>query len=201
MAKPYFPFGYLKYAHKFLQAGDPQPYYVTGAAVTEENAANVAAVAQGLHTAAQTFHQARMPQNIILKETIVRFSQGPDVEDLTQQHAADMPGGSQSAPLPQNCAFLIQKFTGLAGRHNQGRMYWPCPAEGEVDPTGQILPAVVPDFNNALEAYRQAVRNVVGIGDMVLLHTPRPGVLFPLPTVVTSLILDPVISTQRRRLR
>jgi len=201
MAKPHFPIGFLKYSHKFIQAGDPRPYFVTGAASLDEAPALPGAIATSFHTAAATFHQARITSNIILKETIVRISQGADADDTTGMALGDTAGGSASTPLPQNCAFLVQKFTGLAGRHNQGRMYWPTPAEGEVNAIGEILPTVLGGFNTALLNYLNAIKNTTGVGEMVLLHTPRPGVLTPIPTIVNQLILDPVIATQRGRMR
>jgi hypothetical protein len=201
MAKPYFPVGFLKYSHKFTQAGDPTPYYVTGAASLDEVAATPSAIATSFHAAAATFHQARMTSNVILKETIVRISQGPNADDFTGQALGDTAGGSASSPLPQNCAFLVQKFTGLAGRHNQGRMYWPTPAEGEVNAIGEILPTVIGGFNTALLNYLNGINNTTGVGEMVLLHVPRPGVLEPVPTIVNLLLVDPIIATQRGRMR
>lgn len=111
--------------------------------------------------------------------------------------AAANNGGSASAPLPQNCAVLVRKNSGVGGRANRGRLYVPGPAEGTISSTGVIdatpLAAWQTAFNNFLLGF--PIDPLVG--DAVIFHS---DVALP-PTVITDFRVDSVIATQRRRLR
>ena len=105
--------------------------------------------------------------------------------------------GVYAAP-PANCAVLVHKRTARGGRRGRGRLFVPWAiSEGDVDEVGKISTSTVgalqTKFNNLLT---QLTTNNV---PMVLLHsegqTPAGA-----PNLVTSLVVDPLISTQRRRL-
>jgi len=75
--------------------------------------------------------------------------------------------------------------------------------EGSVDEAGIITPAAVTPIQTAMNLFRTNLSS--GGNPMVLLHEPSaPGTAHPstpgAPNVVTSMIVDPLISTQRRRL-
>lgn len=106
--------------------------------------------------------------------------------------------GSGSTPLlPQNCALLVHKRTALGGREGRGRMYMPTGflTEGDVDGLGNVATSVQ---NNANTRWATTLSTISGLDiPMVLLH--GDGAI--LPTLVSSIQADPVIATQRRRLR
>jgi len=105
-------------------------------------------------------------------------------------------------PLPQNSALLVHKRTGTTGRRNRGRCYIPGVNEVEVAPNGIISAALLAAWNTALANWLTAIQNITGVDSMFILHTQLPlAPPVPVPTRVNLLQADPVIATQRRRLR
>lgn len=101
-------------------------------------------------------------------------------------------------PLTQNCALLVQKRTGLAGRANRGRMYLPgLLAQDNVSPNGQIDPTSLGELQTSFTAWYDdlLVEASTGITDLLVLHPVGAG------TVITAFVVDDVLATQRRRLR
>jgi len=118
-------------------------------------------------------------------------------------YAFNKPGGGSGKTLPQNCAVLVTKQTGRAGRTGKGRMFWPTILEDEVNGLGQIEPDYRLDLQSAWDdlfvAHRDGAGTFAG-APMVLLH--NEGVPFGAdPTDIAYLYVDPIISTQRGRLR
>jgi hypothetical protein len=112
--------------------------------------------------------------------------------------AADSVNGGQ--------ALLVHKRTNRGGRRGRGRMYIPWVLQDNVvGETGVILPATVTAFNTVVEAFRTAIAASGYFDGLYLLHSPSgPGVVNPTPTgspnAITSLSVDTIIGTQRRRL-
>lgn len=134
-------------------------------------------------------------------------------------------GSASNAPLPQNCAMLVKKLTAAAGRRNSGRMYLPSGylPEADVDPNGRIAGSALVDQMNRANQFYENLRDSTApiLADdrtsfqPVILHSPpKPpppvqgsnvppvaaGPTEP-PTDITSLTVDPVIATQRGRMR
>lgn len=118
------------------------------------------------------------------------------------------PGTLGANALTQNVASLFKKATASGGRRNRGRMFVPGPAETTVDAAGNWDPAVLASLNTAAETF---LDELIALNyRMVILHPARPAppvkpppaaIDEAPPTEVTTLILDPRIATQRRRLR
>lgn len=115
-----------------------------------------------------------------------------------------------STLLPPNCAILIDKNTNRAGRRNRGRMFVPGAGEDETEASGALTaPSLVRWTEYADGVFGLADGPTTNLGDAVILHSyvwtgdvdPGPPVGFPVPTVITSLTVDPMIGTQRRRMR
>jgi len=133
-----------------------------------------------------------------LIRTEVRIGQ-PAGEPLQGVHSEIVLGIGSTARLPQNCAVLVQKRSALGGRANRGRMYVPGTlGESVVSDSGSITSANLSGqqtaFNNLLTDLDTAFP--LSITGMVILHSSALD-----PTVVTSLNVQQLISTQRRRLR
>lgn len=99
---------------------------------------------------------------------------------------------------PPNVACLIAKNTGLSGRRNRGRMYWPCPNEAAVQQSGALTGAEL-ILLQALATGLAATLSGTGATNLsqpVLLHSEAPTT----PTPVTALQASPFVATQRRRL-
>jgi hypothetical protein len=106
--------------------------------------------------------------------------------------------------LPPNSAALVHKVTARGGRRGRGRMYIPwCISSGTVSEAGTLVAADITAIQNAVDAWRTAL-NGLSL-PLVLLHRPSlPEVVPPTipgpPDVVTSMRVDPLVATQRRRL-
>jgi hypothetical protein len=98
--------------------------------------------------------------------------------------------------LPQNNSFLIHKVTGSSGRQNKGRMYLPpyVLGEGDVSVGGVIGSGV---YTTIQGRWNQFEGNLSTAGITPVLFHSLGGPSTP----ITSFLLDPVIATQRRRLR
>jgi len=118
-------------------------------------------------------------------------------------------GADTNDPAPVSTAIIIAKRTGTSGRRYRGRMYVPAVNDTLVDIGGNLDPTVaaayqaeIDDVLPDLAAKPQAIQ-------MVLLHSkgwdgavePADPGNAPAPTVVTSLVVQPRIGTQRRRIR
>lgn len=123
---------------------------------------------------------------------------------------AAVPGTAPGSAPPPNVSIIIRKRTGLAGRKYRGRMFMPAGwvAEGEINSGGGIDSGRITGYNIWLtEWFNDAT---ISGYPMYLLHqhgtyVNRDGetvVVSPLaPTALSGLSTDPVVSTQRRRLR
>jgi hypothetical protein len=77
-------------------------------------------------------------------------------------------------------------------------------ADGEAGDTGNVDGTALAAFNTDAEDFRQVLSLGTGIdapAPMYILHDSSGAGPEPVPSLVTSLVVDPVIATQRRRLR
>jgi hypothetical protein len=110
-------------------------------------------------------------------------------------------GGTSGSVFPQNSAYLIHKRTAFGGRPGRGRMYLPGVDEGRADNTGVIPSATQSSFNTALATWLTTLAGKTNITGMWLLHDDQGAGAGLSAYPITGLQLDPVIATQRRRLR
>ncbi len=108
-------------------------------------------------------------------------------------------GTASGEPLPQNSAVLVHKRTAVGGRRGRGRFYLPSGflAEASVTAVGGISSSLLTSLSSILGNFLFDL-NAGGL-PMVVLHVQNLN-LIP-PYVVTSLDPDPIIATQRGRLR
>lgn len=113
--------------------------------------------------------------------------------------AASGEAGTTSGPwLPQNCAALIRKATAAAGRRNRGRWYWPYVLrETDVDDVGNLTSSRISALNSALNSF---LVGLAGASTQVLPEVLHNDSTID-PTRVTGMTCEPVLATQRRRLR
>lgn len=111
------------------------------------------------------------------------------------------PGLLAQPTVPVNSAFLVKKGTALGGRRHRGRWYLPPAWIGEdlIGAGGAIsITSAYTTLQSRLTAYLAAIAALQF--PMYLLHG-GPGDFVPPPTLVTSLTLQPLLATQRRRMR
>lgn len=98
--------------------------------------------------------------------------------------------------MPPNVAVLISKNSGLGGRDNRGRMYWPPMAFNEtvISNAGVISTAEL----NAEQTKWTNLFTAMLAGDypMVIFHSDGSP-----STLVSGVVLSNIVATQRRRLR
>lgn len=124
-------------------------------------------------------------------------------------HYAVTVGSEVGSASTSNTAYLLDKKTGLVGRRNHGSMFLPGVVEDLVDDLGNVEAGQRADLQVAADGFMAHLEDQ--FLPMVLLHSQyrnSNGVLVPpdvadvpAPTLVTSLQVDPVVATQRRRMR
>jgi hypothetical protein len=107
-------------------------------------------------------------------------------------------GTVSDSPITSNCALLVKKNTALGGRRNRGRFYAPPTFlnEGAVDASGNIAAGPLA----TLQTLWTNLFNELATADLEpqLFHQ---GAGAPVPTPIVAFTVDPMIATQRRRMR
>ncbi len=111
--------------------------------------------------------------------------------DLPVSHQGTLSGQG----VTPNTALLVKKSTAVGGRRGRGRSYWPGIEEGVIDAYGNIDPTAQSTFQDILTTFKNALSD--SSIPMVVLHA-QSGFT---PHLVSSLAVQPVAATQRRRLR
>lgn len=195
------PAGYADISVKLVCLNLTRPAYLTfGVNPTSTDPATVANQVKGAWLALNSAN-SRLDSDVTATEFIARCGQD-GAEDLVGSVTNTAPGGLTStlSPTP-NVAVLVHKRTARGGRRGRGRLFFPwCVSETQLEENGQLN-------STAITGMQTAMNNFLGFlttGDtpMVVLHTESSDPLKPAgpPNVVTSLVVDPLVSTQRRRL-
>lgn len=123
-----------------------------------------------------------------------------------------VPGLGTAAPLPGNAAVLVRKNAGGGRATRSGRLYLAGMSEVGTSTTNgnELDPAVVSGVTAAFTSFLANTNEVDTFGtafssEMVVVHiTARDADNKPIAGVgnpVTSMVCDPLLATQRRRLR
>jgi hypothetical protein len=131
--------------------------------------------------------------------TNIRVSLGTDgTVDIVGAFGVSIACTLSGASLPPNNAVLVHKQTARGGRRGRGRLFLPWAiVNTATDEAGLIATGSVTTLQTAMTAFHSALG--ANNNPMVLLHDP--GVTAAgAPDVVTNLVVDQLISTQRRRL-
>lgn len=210
----YVPVDYAIGSLRFRLEGDSQEMVITlglksqAAPDTAEDMAdnlNTAALAAGsiVGVASGMYDQWTYVGTTVRLMTATGFDTG--------EHIENQAGTATGETLPNNCAILVKKNTGLGGRHYRGRLYQPIYGvlESNIDNTGRIGAADVTSLQGRYNTFRTALDT--NDLDPYLLHYPfvetpveDPPVFideFPDPTLITTFTVQDIIATQRRRLR
>lgn len=126
-----------------------------------------------------------------------RVDAGPLV--FSTSVVAPVAGATAKNSPPPNTAVVVRKRTARVGRSQRGRVYLPgLLDETAVDEAGTIAPSAVTTFQNAATAWLNSL--TAGTTPMVLLHQKTEDPPLEDPTLVTQLLIQPIVRTQRRRL-
>jgi hypothetical protein len=131
--------------------------------------------------------------------TGVRVSLGTDGgEDVIGQTSTTVAGTRSGVSMPCNVAALVHKVTARGGRRGRGRLFIPWVLNSlDVSESGIILTSRLTTMTTALNVWLNGL--ATGPGPMCILHGPGKTLPGP-PNVVTSLVADKLVGTQRRRL-
>jgi hypothetical protein len=195
------PASHAQVIHSLSLAGDKEPMAVTyGIEVATGSPLELNSIALSLHNAFDV-EPNKIPHNgYALEATEVRLGSSAGTVAAVGLHVGKLPSRGTGSPLPQNCAILVHKRSGLPGRRARGRLYLPGMSEGAVTAVGLIDPPSVAAFTTIFNDWLGLIVGDPRVERMVILHSPGVSAVVP-PTPVISLICDPIIATMRRRLR
>lgn len=184
------PVGYAQVTHNFIGGAVPQGAVVTyGIAWPGVTPLTDITIVHGLFTAN---FLPLLNNSVTCDKTIIKG--GPVSTGPTYEHTDPEEGGQSGEPEPPQVAYLMKKRTALGGRLNRGRFYLPGVQTSHVDLDGSVDGGQLGNLTAA------ALVLLLGLADadmnMVVLHGGSST-----PTVVTQLLADPFVATQRRRLR
>lgn len=198
------PPGFAQASVQIRMDGDPDPWYITHGIDLTENTTTFQFAASKVVGAWTENILAQLPTSARVSGVQLQIGQdGPD--NLTLFFPYDIQGGSTGDKLPQNCAALVTKVTERAGRTGKGRVFIPSLLLDSVVNnigviSGDAMSALQGDLDQILPYLAEPIPGNDSVTPMVLLHNAGvPGGTTPTP--VTDLVLQPVIATQRRRLR
>lgn len=203
------PPGFAQVALRFELTGDTDPIYITHG-VDISDVADIPAISQRIYKAMVGTGGPIENMSNKYRLTRIHMSVGQDGGPPTiYEQTVAFDGAATSDPLPQNCAVLVRKRTGLGGREGRGRMYVPGLPEAQCNEAGVIgsgyLSTLAGEWIGYLAYLSTAASGSGATAEkpchMYILHTaPQIGGA-PAPTLVTSLAVDSRIATQRGRLR
>lgn len=115
---------------------------------------------------------------------------------VTGETTLRVTGTGTGSPLTPNTSVLVKKLTARGGRKGRGRMFVPgmCVSEIDVDENGIISTPDLADIQLQWSDFLADLQTSVCLP--YLLHSDST-----LPDEITSLVVEPLVATQRRRLR
>jgi hypothetical protein len=199
------PPGYADCSIQWSHSGMSRKAFVTHAVKMESVAAeDVANNVLGGWTETMASFLALVANEVTIGPCTARIGQDGGEALVVLSSIPNVVGTDSVEKLPPNNALLIHKRTSRGGRRGRGRMFLPwVMGEAATQENGLILTGSLPTLQNAINTI---LPSLAGNGvPMYLLHNnSEPGAQHPttpgLPNAVTSLYVDPLISTQRRRL-
>jgi len=187
------PEGFGEAAWEFSCLGDPDPWFVT-IGVAFEDPFDPQDQLLAMNDTWSTNLREITNDVVTLVRSKITFNEGGTI--MEAERAQNQLGNDSGAKLPQNCALLVRKSTGLAGRHFKGRNYWPGILSVEwVNEIGVIDNTTMGDLQDAFDAVYSDLNGVTN-AQPALLHSDATD-----PTFITGFVVQNVIATQRRRLR
>lgn len=194
------PEGFAQIRYGWQLTGSTRPMYCTiGCSVA--GAADAQELANEMDTA--WLSTIGTPANLVAGATVLptyvqaRFDAGPP---SIASAGVPVPTTSAGGAPPPNVALMVKKLTALGGRRFRGRMFLPAVFTNEiyVSTAGVIDNAQILVLQPKLNAFKAAVE---AYGRSLYLLHSEPEVGFILPTALSALVLDPLVATQRSRLR
>nr|CRY95213.1 hypothetical protein [uncultured prokaryote] len=162
-----------------------------------QNAAN-----QAMAIYAQNFMPSTSNQ-LTLERVVLSIGQDGGDAPTVESNLPGQPGEATGDFLPLSNALLLNKRTSRLGRRGRGRMFIPgVLKDNVVDVNGRVLNVTVAAFDLVAAAFIDELTEGDIVGPAmppVLLH--NAGIGAGDPDLITSLTVNPVIGTVRKRIR
>lgn len=123
---------------------------------------------------------------------------GQDGGDIRYDSIVTRNGALGGSAIVQNVSLLVRKNTGLGGRRNRGRMFIPGTPSTLVSNIGVVTASHVTAAQTAMNLLMSSGLFTASNTDAAVLFHETPPFT---PSVITSLDVQPIVATQRRRLR
>lgn len=194
------PPGFAEVSLGFTRSGDPEPMYnVWGVDLNDLPPEEYGDLGPDFGNAFMAACVEAIDDSIVLTNIKVRI--GNDGDPFVFEFAANIPGTDSYSIVPQNTAILVRKLSALGGRKGRGRAFLPWVSETSVSDAGVLTPTYVTAWQANMDDFITNRLDSAGTGlsvdlGLVILHNDAT-----VPTPVTNLIVDPMVATQRRRLR
>lgn len=185
------PVNHQAVAHFFTGSGLPRGAAVTYGTITSGSHTPETA-ALDLHDLFADTLMPKLSSGVSLASTRVKY--GPNATGPFAVAGGAVPGARAGSGMPPSLAFLVEKNTGLGGKSGHGRFYLPGMLEADAGSDGVLDSTVRTNLQIAVAAFLDGVETL--FGNMVLFHNASSD-----PTNVTSLTVDALAATQRRRMR
>lgn len=194
------PENYAQVIHSLRLTGDSGAMAITyGVAVVE--GATASDVAEDCAAAVAPILEYMSTQYSMVSTEAILQDEAPPAAPAIGVAAVTIAGGDPGSVIPQNSAYLLHKRTGRAGRTGRGRLYLPGITQDRVNDVGALTTSTVSGLTTAGADFLSNLFDTASVLGMVLFHDSTGSAAAVAPTPVTSLVCDPTISTQRRRLR
>lgn len=184
------PEGYAVLSLQMALTGDDEPMYCTfGVDIASNDPEDVAAGgSQGWGAA----WKALLPSVYSLTEVVCTTA-----DEIGASSAQAGAGQRSISAGPQNVAYLAKKVTSRRGRENQGRFFIPGVNRTGVQDNGFLTSGELSAMQGLVNTFFNELTEGPLITGAVVLHS-NPSTV---PTPVSAFTIDPMVSTQRRRLR
>jgi hypothetical protein len=187
------PVGYGSVALPLTHEGMARSAFVTWGFQNSGALIGPAVAADAVMDALESTVSTVLDSTVTIGPAQVRLNVGGT--ELVGESAETQTGGSPDARPSPNVALLVQKVSGVAGRKNRGRFYWPWSVNNDsIREDGSISPGTVSDFQDIFDTFLENL-TTEGI-PMRVLHNSAGT-----PATVIALRVSPLVATQRRRVR
>lgn len=177
-------------------------HYFTSAAVSREAMLSYGIVGSGGMTpteAAEALYEAwdamaNQTQHSSAVQQRCEVQVGPSPAGPTGIATGASVGGQGGAAMSPQVAILVKKLTAFGGRSQRGRFYIPFVSEDQVDGAGHLTITAQESANLGIDNWVAALDTLTITP--VLLHEGSGD-----PTIITDWVLNPIVATQRKRLK
>jgi hypothetical protein len=192
---PEIPAGWgLARFHFLTPSGDGHAFNLWGIK-NDTGLTDPAVIAETLFTTYQSHAFTHIASTVSFEDVRLVLNVGGTLSEGQSSHAP-VAGGGSADPISPQVAVLVQKFTGMLGKHFRGRSYIAGVDSAAFDSTFSFLSSTA--FTAFQTAFAGWYSQTVTDGTLLALLHRNPTVL---PTLVTSLGVEQQVVTQRRRNR